>query len=249
MGQIQGCTLQQDSKHQPAGCNLRFHRLNQPVTHSRLARLLIVALLAKLMLESGIVKFTFFDQDGSNTWRDFTALEYHYWTQPLPHTLSSWIHSLPQWFDEFSLLTMYAVELILPVLLFFPGNIRRFAVLGQVLLQLAILLSGNYGFFNLLTLVLCIPLCDDRMIAFFTREKLKVIESKPFPKVSLSNGCALGLWALFLATGWKHLAQALRGNQPDSAGHYRSEYDAGFFLASRRPCRQLLFDSGADHYC
>ena len=193
---------------------VRLHRISQPIPHSRLARLLIVALLAKLMLESGIVKFTFFDQEGSNTWRDFTALEYHYWTQPLPHTLSSWIHSLPQWFDEFSLLTMYAVELILPPLLFFPGNIRRFALLGQVLLQFAILLSGNYGFFNLLTLVLCIPLCDDRMIAFFTREKLKVIESKPFPKVSLNNGCAIGLWALFLATGWKHLAQDLRGNQP-----------------------------------
>ena len=73
------------------------------------------------MLESGIVKFTFFDQDGSNAWRDLTALEYHYWTQPLPHPLSSWIHSLPQWFDQFSLLTMYAVELILPVLLFYPA--------------------------------------------------------------------------------------------------------------------------------
>jgi hypothetical protein len=79
------------------------------------------------MLESGIVKFTYFDTDGSNAWTDGTALDYHYWTQPIPHGLSSWVHSFPGWFDVFSLYSMYAVELFLPFLFFLPGNFRRLA--------------------------------------------------------------------------------------------------------------------------
>ena len=79
---------------------------------------------------------------------------------------------------------MYAVELALPFLLFFPGNIRRIALLGQLLLQFAILLSGNYGFFNLLTMVLCIPLCDDRMFAFLSRERIKVTQTEALSKFS-----------------------------------------------------------------
>jgi hypothetical protein len=142
----------------------KFHRLGSPYQVPIFARYLLIALLAKLMLESGIVKLTSFGVDNANTWRDLTALDFHYWTQPLPHGLSPWIDSLPSWFDQFSLISMYGIELILPILLFFPGNLRRIAVFGQIILQVAILLSGNYGFFNLLTLCLCIPLIDDRVV-------------------------------------------------------------------------------------
>ena len=46
---------------------VRFHRFGSKVHFSKWARVLIVALLAKLMLESGIVKFTSFAGDGTNT--------------------------------------------------------------------------------------------------------------------------------------------------------------------------------------
>jgi len=133
------------------------HRLNKTELPSKWARILVLLLLAKLMIESGLVKFTFFDTDQSNAWLDYTALNFHYWTQPLPHPLSPLIHSLPPWFDSISLNAMYFIEIGLPFCFFLPFYFRRFALAGQVLLQLAILLSGNYGFFNLLTLTLCIP--------------------------------------------------------------------------------------------
>ena len=91
---------------------VRFHRFGSKVHFSKWARVLVVALLAKLMLESGIVKFTSFAGDGTNTWRDLTALNFHYWTQPLPHALSPWVHSLPTWLDSFSLYSMYIIELV-----------------------------------------------------------------------------------------------------------------------------------------
>ena len=99
---------------------VRFHRFGSKVHFSKWARVLIVALLAKLMLESGIVKFTSFAGDGTNTWRDLTALNFHYWTQPLPHALSPWVHSLPAWLDSFTMYSMYIIELQMTIFFFLP---------------------------------------------------------------------------------------------------------------------------------
>jgi len=46
----------------------------------------------------------------------------------------------------------------------------RFVSILQVLLQIAIILTGNYNFFNLLTIVLCTSLLDDE---FFYRRRLQ----------------------------------------------------------------------------
>jgi len=203
----------------------KFHKTGDSYKVCWIARYLIIALLAKLMLESGIVKFTSFGGNSENTWRDFTALDYHYWTQPLPHGLSIWIYSLPHWFDQISLYLMYGIELILPFFLFLPGVFRRIGVIGQILLQIAILLSGNYGFFNLLTLCLCIPLIDDRILPkFLTKhwkrnikiEKHKVFESEFKPIFGTVRLVYLSLaWFFFGVTAYGHFARDLKGNQPE----------------------------------
>ena len=203
----------------------KFHKLGTVYKVPLFARYLLVALLAKLMLESGIVKFTYFGENSENTWRDLSALNFHYWTQPLPHGFSPWIDSLPSWFDQFSLILMYGVELILPLLLFFPGNVRRIAVMGQVLLQLAILASGNYGFFNLLTLCLCLPLIDDQWISrFFTNNSAQESSENHnplwnssfgwFPAATLHWIVLYFCWALFVPTTYGHFLRDLRGNSP-----------------------------------
>ena len=202
----------------------KFHKIGDQLPISNLARFLIIALLAKLMLESGIVKFTSFGANNENTWRDFSALDYHYWTQPLPHGFSTWIHSLPSWIDQISLYLMYGTELILPFFLFLPGIFRRVGIMGQILLQIVILLSGNYGFFNLLTLCLCIPLIDDEMLPNFitkywrTDTKVKnsqVFESELKPLFSVIRLSYLSIaWFIFSVTAWGHFARDLKGNQP-----------------------------------
>ncbi len=117
-----------------------------------------------LLFESGMVKLQSYGIGDVNTWRDFTALESHYWTQPLPHTLSWHVHHLPEAFHALSLGFMFLVELVLSLLLLAPRRVRAVAVFGQVLLQLAIIATGNYGFFNLLTIVLCLPFIDDSLV-------------------------------------------------------------------------------------
>ncbi len=206
----------------------KFHGLGDRYEVPWIARYLIVAILAKLMLESGIVKFTSFGTGGENTWRDLTALEYHYWTQPLPHRLSPWFHSLPEWIHQFSLYSTYTIELILPFFLFLPGTFRRIGVMGQILLQLAILASGNYGFFNLLTLCLCIPLLDDSLFPSFILKQCKS-ESKetidtvckraatgfhPIPSFALRTFLCVA-WVFLAITTYGHMARDLRGNHAD----------------------------------
>jgi uncharacterized membrane protein YphA (DoxX/SURF4 family) len=194
---------------------VRFHRLGSKVHFSHWSRMLVIALLAKLMFESGIVKFTSFAVDGTNTWRELTALEYHYWTQPLPHGLSRWIHSLPSWFDSLSLYSMYVIELVLPLCFFLPGKGRRVALIGQVLLQVAILLSGNYGFFNLLTLCLCIPLLDDQVIpSALTNRFSNSTTGTTASKSAFRTPVLFLLFSVFLATSYGHILNDLKGNKP-----------------------------------
>ena len=203
---------------------IKFHKLGDSFRANLFARYLIVALLAKLMLESGIVKFTSFGTNGENAWRDYTALDYHYWTQPLPHGLSHWIDSLPPWLDQISLFSMYGIELILPIFLFLPGNFRRIALIGQIVLQFAIIASGNYGFFNLLTLCLCIPLIDDQWFPKFITKHwnsegkgINQTDKRPTNPFLLKQIPSIFLsfaWLFFGVTTYGHFIRDIRGNHP-----------------------------------
>ena len=61
------------------------------------------------------------------------------------------------------------VELLLPFLMFAPRRLKQIAGIGTIAFQCLIFLTGNYTFFNLLTIALCLFLFDD---AFFARWKL-----------------------------------------------------------------------------
>jgi len=184
-------------------------------------RWLLWLLLFKLMFESGLVKFTYFGEGGSNTWSDFTALDYHYWTQPIPSWLSWYFHWLPNWFHKMSLAITYVVELILPFFIFFPRRFRNIACLGIIFLQLMIIITGNYGFFNLLTILLCLTLLDDQTIPnqikrFFDRSQ----NEHPNSVFLMRWQSALGTMVLiiFVITGSYYLRLDFQGNRPEVAG-------------------------------
>jgi hypothetical protein len=122
-------------------------------------------ILLKLMVQAGLVKWL----SGDEVWRNFTALEFHYMTQPLPNGLSWMFHHFSQWMHKFGVIAMFFIELILPVFMFLGRVWRWLAFLGLLLLQVLIMISGNYGFFNLLSIVLCFSLLDDNM--FVTAEE------------------------------------------------------------------------------
>jgi len=114
-------------------------------------------LLFRLVLSSAIVKLA----SGDPTWRDLTALVHHYETQPLPPWTAWYAHHLPASFQRASAVVMFVIEGLVPFGLFAPRRIR-FAAAGAIIaLELLIAVSGNYAFFNLLTIALCVLVLDD----------------------------------------------------------------------------------------
>src|SRR5260370_37281536 len=71
---------------------------------SRLIVLLFRWLLFRLMLLSGAVKLL----SGDATWRSLVSLKFHYYTQPLPTPVAWYMHQLPGWFQEVSIVVMFA---------------------------------------------------------------------------------------------------------------------------------------------
>ncbi len=132
-------------------------RRDRPAPLSRPGFFLLQCLLFKLMLMSGVVKLT----SGDASWWNLSALDYHYWTQPLPTMLGWWADKSPEWLKHFSTAAVLGIEVIAPFLIWFPRRLRLLGCGLLVLLQVVIGLTGNYAFFNLLTLALCLLLIDD----------------------------------------------------------------------------------------
>ena len=105
----------------------------------------------------GVVKIVSRDP----TWDNLTALSYHFETQPLPTPAAWYAHHLPQTLLTGATAATLIVELALPFLLFAPRRLRMFSACCIVLLQTLIILTGNYNFFNLLTIAICLFLFDD----------------------------------------------------------------------------------------
>src|SRR5438552_7656345 len=127
---------------------------------SRAGLFLLKFLLFKLMLMSGIVKLT----SGDDCWGNLTALDYHYWSQPLPTVFGWWADKSPEWFKHFSVAFCLLVEIVVPFFIWAPRRLRLMAAGLLIFLQLAIAITGNYCFFNLLTIALCLLLIDDSMV-------------------------------------------------------------------------------------
>jgi hypothetical protein len=145
---------------------------------SRAGLFLLKLLLFKLVLMSGVVKLTSGDDswgwvNHSFHWSALTALDYHYWSQPLPTVFGWWADKTPEWFKHFSVAFCLAVEIIAPFFIWAPRRPRLIAAGLIIFLQIVIALTGNYCFFNLVTIALCLLLIDDSAIASLARSAFR----------------------------------------------------------------------------
>jgi lipase maturation factor 1 len=132
-------------------------KLSREMPPSRIVLWLLRLLLFKLIFSSGCVKLL----SGDSNWRNLTALTFHYQTQPLATWIGWYAQQLPLWFQKISCAVMFIIELGAPFLIFAPRRIRFFGCPAIVFLQILILLTGNYTFFNFLTIALGLLLLDD----------------------------------------------------------------------------------------
>jgi hypothetical protein len=166
--------------------------LRREAPPSRIILFLLWWLLFRLMFLSGVVKLAAESGLPHGPWKDLTALTIHYETQPLPVWTSWYAHQLPLWFHKLSCAIMFAIELGLPFLIFAPRALRFAAGGGFVFLMILIGLTGNYNFFNLLTVALCFLLLDDAALGRFIPDRWR--DRVPTPAVVVPR------WWKFVST-------------------------------------------------
>lgn len=119
-------------------------------------------LLFRFHFQAGAVKL----QSRDRSWRDLTAVGYHYESQPLPNTIAWYAHKLPMSFQKFSTLYMFFVELIIPFGIFGNETLRFYVFCAFASLQLFIWLTGNFSFLNHLTMIFCVILLSNHYLSF-----------------------------------------------------------------------------------
>src|SRR5262249_49789720 len=92
---------------------------------------------------------------------DLTAMTFHYETQPIPNPVAFYAHHLPLWWNKASTALTLGIELFVPWLIIGPRRARPVVAAFLAGLQLLIALTGNFAFFNLLAIALCVFLIDD----------------------------------------------------------------------------------------
>jgi hypothetical protein len=160
------------------------------------------------MFMSGLVKLL----SGDSAWRNLTALGYHYETQPLPTPIAWYMFQLPGWFQKASTAVVLFVELLVPFLIFAPARLRRIAAFLLIGLQVLILLTGNYTFFNLLAIALCLFLFEDGPAAH------------PKPKTRMHRGVTIAVMAFVLVSSGLQFLEMFSFPLPPLALDYLSVF-------------------------
>jgi uncharacterized membrane protein YphA (DoxX/SURF4 family) len=134
-------------------------------------------LVFRVMFFSGVVKLA----KGCIYWSSMTALAYYYETQLLPSPVALYAHQLPMPVQIASTVAAVVIELCGPFLIFLGRRARLVAAVGFFLLMALIGLTGNHGYFNALSCVICLFLIDDHCYLQIL-EKLKIPVKRLLPE-------------------------------------------------------------------
>jgi len=223
-----------------------WQKRGQETPVSRVALFLFKLLLFKLIVMSGVVKLS----SGDDCWWNLTALDYHYWSQPLPTMFGWWADQSPEWFKHFSVAFCLVVEIIVPFLIWAPRRPRLIAAGLMIFLQVVIAITGNYCFFNLLTIALCLLLIDD---ATLVRKYATVIDRRYSFRLSMCGATVviivslpINAWLIFNAfrpdAQWpRRLAFAYEHLEP-----FRIVNGYGLFRVMTKDRREIVIEGSAD---
>ena len=210
-------------------------------------------LLFRLMFRSGFLKLA----SGDPVWHHLTALNFHYETQPLPTWIGWYAHQLPHGFQKLSVWVMFGIELFIPFLIFASRRFRHFASTVLMAFQVLILLTGNYCFFNLLTIALCILLWDDAAWPLSWQNRLipskaKITESR---LVSWPKWVIAPVTALIVLVSLPQMARVSRISIPwpapvillqDWLAPFRSVNSYGLFAVMTTERREIIVEGSND---
>lgn len=116
-------------------------------------------LVFRLEFGAGLIKMR-----GDPVWRDLTALYYHHETQPMPNPASWYFHHLPKPLHKAEVLGNHFAQLVVPFFLFFPQPVAGIAAAVVILTQAWLVLSGNFAWLNVLTILITFSAVPDSML-------------------------------------------------------------------------------------
>jgi len=154
-------------------------------------------LIFRIMFGAGMIKI-----HGDVVWRDFTALYYHFETQPIPNPLSRWFHFLPRPALRAGVGFNHLAELVAPWFVFGPRRARHIAGAVIVFFQVTLILGGNLSFLNWLTIVPALACFDDsfwerlaprRFAAWAERARTRARPSRPMTITSWALACVVAI--------------------------------------------------------
>lgn len=182
---------------------------------SRIVVWLYRLLLFRFMSLSGVVKLL----SGDATWHGLTALSFHFWTQPLPSPLAWHAAHLPPAVLAGMTAATLLIELVLVFAIFLPRRPRMAAAVLILALQLAILATGSYNFFNLLTMLLCLFLFDDQALRRLVPARLaaRIARTAP-PPGRLAAALAAAIALIVVPIGLNLMWQPVAGRSLPLAG-------------------------------
>ncbi|MDB4941599.1 MAG: hypothetical protein JWP97_1133 [Labilithrix sp.] len=127
-------------------------------------------LLFRLELGAGLIKIR-----GDQCWRDCTCLYYHHETQPMPNPLSWWFHALPKPLHRVEVVGSHVAQLLAPPLLFLPQPVAGAAAAFMAITQAWLVLSGNFSWLNIVTILLAASAMSDGFFAHASAAPLAVV--------------------------------------------------------------------------
>ena len=172
-------------------------------------------LLFRFMFMSGVVKLL----SGDPNWWNLSALSYHFFTQPLPTPLAWYAAHFSPSILKVATAGLFVVELVLPFLIFCPRRLRFCAAFGILLLQSCILLTGNYNWFNLQTMLLCLLLFDDAALQKVLPQHLvRVLSRRVHPRPTKAVSVTVAAWGLVLVfSSLVQMDERIGGSPPPAA--------------------------------
>ena len=182
---------------------------------SRIVVWLYRLLLFRFLFLAGLVKLA----SGDATWQQLTALDYHFWTQPLPSPLAFYAAQLPHWMLSAATAAALVIELVAVALIFLPRRPRMLAAALVIVFQIGIMLTGSYNWFNLLTVLLCLFLFDDQALRRVLPNGLAVRLTRSSPRPGrLAAGLATALALIVVPIGVNLVYAPLSGRNLPVAG-------------------------------
>jgi predicted DCC family thiol-disulfide oxidoreductase YuxK len=172
-------------------------------------------LMFRYLFLAGAVKIL----SGDPTWHDWRALEFHFWSQPLPTPLAWYAAQLPHGLLVGATALTLAAELVIVFLIFLPRRLRAGAGCCIVVFQSLIMLTGNYNFFNLLSMLMCVFLFDDAALRRVVPHRLAAkVQNRARHPERTATVVATALALIVVPVGLDRIWQTFNGSSLPAVG-------------------------------